>query len=211
MASESIPPPIPGSKSSNLVYGLVGVGLIGAAAALWFGMKGCGPESAPPTAQAALDAGAPVQRGGALVDDALFIPDPEPEVADAGAPAEEDAGQRVRYVTRYVGGGGGGGNWDCAGAVPEAAARAQLAERNREFRNCYERRLKVNHTIEGRVNVRMRVGRGGEVSAVSVSGTLSDNEVLSCVRGIAQRLRFPPPTGGTCAVVAAPFNFTPRQ
>jgi hypothetical protein len=182
--------------------------LLGAAAAVWFGMQSCEGETPPPVAQVVQDAGAPIARGGALVDDELVIPDPVP---DAGPPpAVADAGQRVRYVTRYVGG-GGGGDWDCQGSVPTAAAQAQLAERNREFRNCYERRLKVNHTLEGRVNVSMRVGRGGEVSAVRVSGTLSDNEVLSCVRGIAQRIRFPPPTGGTCAVVAAPFNFTPRQ
>lgn len=206
--ADSVPPPIPGG-GSNLKYAAIGVGLLGAAAAVWFGMRSCEPEP-PPVARGQADAGTPTPtRGGALADDELFIPDPEPEVPDAGAPAVEDAGQRIRYVTRYVG--GGGGNWDCPGEVPRAAASAQLAERNREFRNCYERRLKVNHTLEGNVNLRMRVGRNGEVSAVAVSGSMRDNEVLTCVRGIAQRIRFPPPSGGSCAVVAVPFNFTPRQ
>ncbi len=205
--SDSVPPQIPGAGNSNLKYGILGVGLLGAAAAVWFGMQSCDGERPPRVATSVQDAGAPVQRGGSLVDDTLVIPDPVP---DAGPPpAEEDAGPRVRYVTRYVG--GGGGNWDCSGAVPPAAARTQLSERSREFRNCYERRLKVNQTLEGRVDVRMRVGRGGEVTAVAVSGSMRDNEVLSCVRGIAQRIRFPAPTGGSCAVVQAPFNFTPRN
>jgi TonB family protein len=110
-------------------------------------------------------------------------------------------------VTRQV----GGGEWDCTGTIPPAAARARLAEESLQFRNCYERRLKVNHQLEGRVNVQMRVDRTGAVSAVAVGGSMRDGEVLSCVRRIARNIRFPPPQGGSCAVVAVPFNFTPNQ
>lgn len=201
MASDSIPP-VPGG--GNLKYVIVGVVLIVATLGIWFGMQSCEGEP-PPVAEVQPDAGAPVERGGALVDDTLLIPELEP---DAGPPP--DAGQEeVRYVTRYVGG-GGGGNWDCSGSLPPAAARARLNEQSVQFRNCYERRLKVNNQLEGRVNVQMRVGRTGEVTAVSVGGTMRDGEVLSCVRRIANNIRFPAPTGGSCAVVAAPFNFTPR-
>lgn len=201
MTSESIPPPAGGG---NLKYGIIGVALIGAAIAVWFGMKGCEGESRP-VAEVQTDAGVdPVDRGGALVAEDLVIPELEP---DAGPPP--DAGRRVRYVTRYVGG-GGGGNWSCSGSIPAAAAGARFAQNRVQFRNCYERRLKVNHQLEGRVNVSMRVGRSGEVTAVSLGGSMRDGEVLSCVRRIANNIRFPAPTGGSCAVVAAPLNFTPR-
>lgn len=106
---------------------------------------------------------------------------------------------------------GGGGSWNCSGNIPAAAARSVLASRNLEFRNCYERRLKVNNTLEGRVNVRMRVSHTGAVDAVQVGGTMHDSQVLSCVRTLARRVQFPAPQGGRCAVVAAPFNFTPRN
>lgn len=202
MASESIPPVAGGG---NLKYGIIGVVLIGAAIAAWFGMQSCEGDPGPVVA-AQVDAGiAPVDRSAGTVEDDLVIPEIEP---DAGPPP--DAGQRVRYVTRYVGG-GGGGNWNCSGEIPSAAAAARLAQSQVQFRNCYERRLKVNHQLEGRVNVSMRVSRTGAVDAVSVGGTLRDGEVLSCVRRIANGIRFPAPTGGSCAVVAAPLNFTPRQ
>ena len=195
--SQSAPPPSPGG--ANLKYGIVGVVLIAATIAIWFGMQSC--EEPPPGPAVALDAG--VQRPTALVDDDLFIPEPEPDSGPA-----VDAGQRIRYVTRYVG--GGGGDWDCSGDIDAAAARATLAQYNLQFRNCYERRLKVNNTLEGRVRLDMRVGRTGAVSGVRTGGSLRDAQVLSCVRNIAQRISFPNPTGG-CAVVSAPFNFTPRR
>lgn len=201
MATESVPPPA--ASGGNLKYVIIGVVLIAAAAAVWFGMDGCEAETGP-VATAEPDAGTPVDRGGALVEDDLLIPEAEP---DAGPPVP-DAGPRIRYVTRYVG--GGGGDWNCSGSIPPEAAQRALAQNNLQFRNCYERRLKVNNQLEGRVNVRMRVNSSGSVSAVSVGGSLNDSQVLSCVRGIANRIHFPPPTGGSCAVVAAPFNFTPR-
>jgi hypothetical protein len=204
VTSESSPPPPIGGGGGNLKYGIIGVVLIGAAAAVWFGMKGCEedpqPQAATPTV---VDAGAPVERSTALADDDLLIPELEP---DAGPPP--DAGRRVRYVTRYVG--GGGGSWACNGQIDPGRARAALSQHNLQFRNCYERRLKVNQTLEGRVSVQMRVGRNGRVTAVRTGGTLRDAQVLSCVRSIAQRIEFPQPSGG-CAVVAAPFNFTPRR
>lgn len=198
MASESSPPPAVGG--GNLKYGIIGVVLIGATIAVWFGMKGC-EEDPPPVVEAPVPDAGVVDRSTALADDDLFIPEVEP---DAGPPP--DAGRRVRYVTRFV---GGRGNWSCSGQLDPSAARAALSQHNLQFRNCYERRLKVNQTLEGRVNVQMRVGRNGRVTAVRAGGTLRDAQVLSCVRNVAQRIQFPAPTGG-CAVVAAPFNFTPR-
>lgn len=205
MASESSPPP-PVAGGGNLQYGIIGVVLLGGAIALYFGMKGCEADP-PPTVEApAVDAGAPIDRSTAMVEDELEIPELE---VDAGPPP--DAGRRrVRYVTRYVGGGGGGGNWNCSGSIDPGRARAALSQSSLQFRNCYERRLKVNNTLEGRVSVQMRVSSTGAVDAVQVGGTLRDSQVLSCVRTIARRIRFPAPTGGRCATVAAPFNFTPR-
>lgn len=196
--SETNPPPTPGG--GNLKYGIIGGVLIVATIAIWFGMQSC--EEPPPVAPVAeVDAG--VGRSMALVDDDLVIPEPTP---DSGPPV--DAAVRIRYVTRYVG--GGGGNWNCSGDIDATAARRALSQYNLQFRNCYERRLKVNNTLAGRVTLQMRVGRTGAVSGVRAGGSLRDAQVLSCVRNIAQRITFPNPTGG-CAVVSAPFNFTPRH
>jgi len=199
VASESTPPPPSGG---NLKYGIVGVVLIVATVGLWFGMQSCEePPPTTPTVQGEVDAG--LDRAALLADDDLVFPDPVP---DAGPPP--DAAQRVRYVTRYVG--GGGGQWSCRGDVDSAAANRALAARSLQFRNCYERRLKVNQTLSGRVQLQVRIGRDGNVSGVRTGGSLRDAQVLSCVRSTAQRIRFPRPTGG-CAVVSVPFDFTPQN
>lgn len=200
MASESTAPPPPGG--GNLKYGIIGVVLILAAVGLWFGMQSCEGDGGDPTADAtsATDAGPPEAPP---LDPNLIMPD---EMPDAGGPVDA-GGPRIRYVTRYT---GGGGSWNCSGNIDAAAAAAALRESQLQFRNCYERRLKVNQTLSGQVVLQVRVGRDGSVSGVQTGGSLRDPQVLSCVRSIAQRIRFPRPSGG-CAVVQQPFDFSPRE
>ncbi len=199
--------PLPPS-SGNLKYAIVGVVLLLGTAGVVIGMQSCEEEQPTPVAQAAIDAGTALERSRAIAEDDLVIPDAVP---DAGP--QVDAGRRIRYVTRYVGGGGGGGDLACdsPGDIPRERANAVMAESRLQFRNCYERRLKVNNALEGSINVQMRVDRTGAVDAVRVGGTLRDSEVLSCVRGIARRIRFPAPSGGNCAVLSAPLDLHPNQ
>ena len=197
MASESTPPP-PGG--GNLMYGIIGIVLIGGAIALWLGMKGCEGEPPPtPTVEAPLDAGPPP----IPPEDELIFPDPEP---DAGPPP--DAARRIRYVTRYVG--GGGGRWSCNGDIDAAGANRALGSRRLQFRNCYERQLKRNPTLAGRVQLQVRIARAGGVTGVRTGGSLRDPQVLSCIRSIAQRITFPRPTRG-CAVVSTTLDLTPQN
>ncbi|MBX3275152.1 MAG: AgmX/PglI C-terminal domain-containing protein [Sandaracinaceae bacterium] len=200
--AESTPPPPAGG--GNLKYAIIGVVLLGASVAVWFGMRGCGEPAETPVVEGASDAGT-TERPTALADDDLLLPD---DLPDAGEPESDDAGTRIRYVTRYVG--GGGGDWACSGDIDQAAAQRAIQANNLQFRNCYERRLKVNQTLSGRVQLQVRVGRDGAVAGVRTGGTLQDPQVTSCVRAIAQRIRFPRPTGN-CAVVAVPFDFTPQR
>ncbi len=201
MASESAAPPPP--TGGNLKYGIIGVVLILAAVGLWFGMQSCEGDGGDPTAQVnqAPDAGPPAPPP---PDPDLIMPD---ELPDAGGPVDA-GGPRIRYVTRYAG--GGGGAFNCSGDIDAARAAAAMRSRQLQFRNCYERRLKVNQTLSGQVQLQVRVGRDGAVTGVRTGGSLRDPQVLSCVRNIAQRIRFPRPTGG-CAVVGQPFDFTPRE
>jgi len=200
VASESTAPPPPGG--GNLKYGIIGVVFILAAVGLWFGMQSCEGDGGDPTADATqpTDAGPPEPPP---PDPDLIMPD---ELPDAGGPVDA-GGRRIRYVTRYV---GGGGQFNCRGDIDRSGAASAMREHQLQFRNCYERRLKVNQTLSGQVQLQIRVGRDGSVTGVRTGGSLRDPQVLSCVRNIAQRIRFPRPTGG-CAVVSQPFDFTPRE
>ena len=198
MSDSKAPPP---DSGGGLKYAIIGAGLLLAALAIFFGMRSC--EDPPPDPVA--DAG-PADTGPATapIDDDLYIPELEPDTGP-----EPDTAPRVRYVTRYVG--GGGGSFNCSGSLNQSAAASTMAQNQLQFRNCYERRLKVNNDLEGRVNLQLRVGRDGSVTGVRTGGSMRDAQVLSCIRNIAQRIHFPQVQGGSCAVVQAPLNFTPRR
>lgn len=198
MASESVRPPPSGG--GNLKYAVIGLLLLLGAVGLYFATATTPP---PPVVTTAVDAGI-LARPTALATNDLEIPDPLP---DAGPPVDA-GGPRIRYVTRYVG--GGGTNWDCSGDIPAARITQVINEYRSQVRNCYERRLKVNNTLTGTLSLTMKVDGAGRVEATNVGGSLRDNEVFSCVRSIATGMRFPAPSGGSCAVVNAPFNFSPR-
>ena len=194
MASESKAPPEEGG--GNAKYILLALLLFGGAAAVYFAMNCSGGTPETP----------PVVDAGVRVVPSPVNPDIEilPEEPDLG-PGEDMGPRTKRIVYRYVGGGG----WDCSGEVPDA--RAVMAEAGRQVRNCYERQLKTNNTLQGTVILSVKVGQNGSVQATQVGGTLRDNEVFSCVRNVAQSLRFTVPVGGACAVVQQPFNLTPRN
>jgi hypothetical protein len=62
---------------------------------------------------------------------------------------------------------------------------------------CYERSLKVNPSIWGRINVRFTVSTSGEPRAVKVSSLAGgDRDVNACIEQSIGVERFPPPLGG---------------
>ena len=89
------------------------------------------------------------------------------------------------------------------GRAINSAARAQV-------RACYERRLKDNNLLQGNMNVLLTISPGGNVRGVSVSGSLNDSRVFSCVKKVARSWKFPKPDGG-CVQTSVPFRMTPKQ
>lgn len=100
--------------------------------------------------------------------------------------------------------------WHCEGSLDPSAARAVLSRANERIQGCYERRLKTDPEARGRLTLMLQVGEDGSVTAVRTEGELRDPELFACVRGVAEGLSFPIPEGGECAVVGAPFRFTPQ-
>lgn len=72
---------------------------------------------------------------------------------------------------------------------------------------CYQRALKRNPKLSGKVVVRLSINTMGATTNVTIeSDSLGDDQVASCIKSYAQRWRFPPPEGGT-AEVSVPFVF----
>jgi outer membrane biosynthesis protein TonB len=76
---------------------------------------------------------------------------------------------------------------------------------------CYERALKRNPTLSGKVVIHWTITQAGTVSGVDVEqDTLGDAEVASCIKALVARWRFPAPSGGSVDV-SFPFVFQASQ
>lgn len=194
MASESISPP-PGG--GGLKYGIIGLLLLAAAVGIWFATRDA-DEPAPEEPEAPIAEGP--KRSSSLSQDDLHIPEEEP---DAGAADEEPEPEPTRPRRRA--------RATCDGEIDPAKVKAFVQKQRPQVRNCYERRLKVNNILQGRVDVRVRVKATGAVETVRVGGSLGDAEVYGCVRQLAQNWQLPPLSKGKCAVMNIPFNLTPSR
>lgn len=180
----------------NLKYIIGGVLLLGGAVGLWFLLQTPPPPAAPLAAKPK-DA----ERVNPMAQPELILE----EQKDAGHPQEPEAEKpkRVHHEARD--------QWDCQGDLARTALQTVIDANRAQIRNCYERRLKVNNVLQGDLTLKLKVGSNGQTSAAAVSGSLRDNDVFGCVRSIAQRWTFPPPSGDDCAVVQVPFQFSPKS
>ena len=79
------------------------------------------------------------------------------------------------------------------------------------IQSCYERRLKQNPNLKGKVKVQITIMPSGRTSDVSViEDTIGDSAVGVCIVNEILRWRFPKPEGGE-VTVAVPFIFSPAN
>ncbi|MDD9943911.1 MAG: AgmX/PglI C-terminal domain-containing protein [Myxococcales bacterium] len=191
----------PGGNTKYIVAGVVL--LAGAAGLFWMLTSSPEPPPEPPPAPAKKKK--EVERVNPLAQQNLIIEEEEeePDAAEPEAQPEEPVKRKVRRVKRDT--------WDCEGDLDRGGLRKVMNSARPQVRTCYERRLKVNTILQGDVKLTVKVGAGGEVTATRIGGSLRDNEVFSCVRRLAKNWKFPKPTGGNCAVVNIPFQFSPKR
>lgn len=188
MSNDSLMPPAKHNNAKYAVWGLLL--LLGAAIALYFaiGRRGNEPTPTPPAARP--------ERSTALSEEEdLTIPEKEPE--------KEVTAPKKRPITINQG-------WDCTGEIDPVRASQIMKENHRIVRVCYERRLKVDNTLQGTTQLTMRVGSNGRVSGVKIAGTPKDVIFRECVKNAANRWVFPKPQGGSCALLEQPFSLAPR-
>lgn len=194
MASTTPPPP---KKSSGgpLILGaailLLGVGV------MYLVKRSSAPEP-PPANTAPIAATTPE----APVFDAPPPPPPPPPEPSASA----DAGTEPKPIRRS---GPAGCAGPCEGAEPPGL-QGQLAAKAALARGCYERALRQNPTLQGRMRVNVRVGSNGSVCSANITqNELGDAGVASCVSQIFRSATFAAPQGG-CVDAAVPLRFAPK-
>jgi outer membrane biosynthesis protein TonB len=97
------------------------------------------------------------------------------------------------------------------GDLDPAMVAKEVRSRLGAIKACYERALKRNPNLSGKVVIHWTITQAGTVSGVDVEqDTLGDAEVASCIKSLIARWRFPAPAGGSVDV-SFPFVFQASQ
>ena len=97
---------------------------------------------------------------------------------------------------------------DKAGFCEKKDIQLNMKKRAGSFKFCYERELKLNKGLEGRVVFRFTIGRDGKVKGEPkvASTTLNSRPVHQCLSKNIKKVSFSKPDGGVCEV-SWPFVF----
>jgi TonB family protein len=97
------------------------------------------------------------------------------------------------------------------GSLDPSLVSKEVRARLGAIKACYDRALKRNPNLSGKVKIRWTITAAGTVAAVEIEeDSMGDAEVSSCIRGLVSRWRFPAPSGGSVDVVY-PFVFQASQ
>lgn len=98
----------------------------------------------------------------------------------------------------------------CGGTAPPALQQA-LTQRGGTARACYERALRTNGMLQGKIMLSIRVDNAGNVCSASVEqDEIHSNEVNSCLIRSFRSAKLPPAAGG-CVDIRVPLSFVPQQ
>ena len=99
-----------------------------------------------------------------------------------------------------------------SGAFDSSIVVGQIRRRLRAIQRCYERELRNNPTLNGRVLVRFTIQPAGSVSGASATeNTTGSPAVAQCVVNTIRRFRFTPGPEGGSVTFAYPFVFAPQN
>ncbi len=89
-------------------------------------------------------------------------------------------------------------------------AQNVMARHQGAMKNCYERSLRRDPSLRGRVNLTLVVDTSGKVTRAKASGeTLHDSAINNCMEIHARTIVFPKPEGGAVRL-NFPYNFSPQ-
>jgi len=122
-------------------------------------------------------------------------------IADSAAPAEQPAAKSSE--TEYADTGEG----EKLGSLPKETIRLVVRQNRDAIRGCYERQLRRDPSLAGKVVVRFKIVRDGTVSRAEITESTVENvDVESCIRHEVQSWMFAEPEGGGHVIVNYPFN-----
>lgn len=98
-----------------------------------------------------------------------------------------------------------------SGTIDPKVARSFIKSNSNKVRACYERELKVNNLLQGKVTTSILINQDGTVANVKfISDSVGSQPMRQCIKQEIVSWRFPKPEGGR-AEVQFPFKFEPKQ
>lgn len=196
MATSTTPPPPKNSGSGYVAAGILM--LLAMGGLIFWKMSGNKPTepTAPPPPK--------VAEKKPVFEEPPPPPPPIEEVKDAEP--EKEATKKI-----VKGGGAPTACSDPCKGTATAQLQSALGAKGGQARGCYERALRINPTLEGRLMVSARVGAQGQMCSANVTqNSLGDPGVASCITQMFRSGKFPAPAGG-CVDVNVPLNFVARK
>lgn len=152
------------------------------------------PEEPKPQAQAT----SPVTEETTLADGLRVTRAKAPAAAPSPAPAKQPSDKRVEASSSG------------AALSPEIIHRV-VRQSYPQLHACYSTGLRADPTLQGRMTVRLVIGKDGTTRSANVtSNDLSDKAVGACVSKAFASLTFPPPDRGE-VTVSYPLAFSPTD
>lgn len=102
----------------------------------------------------------------------------------------------------------GGADAEFVGTIDKEAVRRVIRSIISQIKSCYERQLRSDTSLEGKIVIQFEIEEQGRVRVASTKSTSMNNSAVeSCVASRIKEQRFPEPPPGTVAVVDFPFVF----
>ncbi len=95
------------------------------------------------------------------------------------------------------------GESDILGSMARATLDQVIKRNLPSVTACYDKALKLNPNLSGKIYIEFTVSESGRISAVSVraaSGTVTDKKMIACIKGRVRRWRFPASEEGSTDV-----------
>ncbi|MEL7368454.1 MAG: AgmX/PglI C-terminal domain-containing protein [Myxococcota bacterium] len=96
------------------------------------------------------------------------------------------------------------------GELSQAAISRVLNRQKKALRDCYERALKRNRGLKGKIVISFEILETGRTSDVSIDDQMGSSAVSRCIAGRVKYWRFPKPAGGS-VFVDLPIVFQPSN
>ncbi len=100
---------------------------------------------------------------------------------------------KVKFRVR----GGSVGGQSGSGRVDKGAVKKVFSRRSGAIKHCYEKALKTNPNVKGKVTIRFQIGTAGRITrSKCTSNTTGSAAICKCILGKVKSWRFPSPEGG---------------